>query len=123
MIRLPPRSTLTATLFPCTTLVRSDYRVGARGGITDTIDWSVEGAYGESENVQTIQGYTLQSRWREASLVDSVGGVATCQSGNPDCVPVDLFGLPLWQRSEEHTSELQSLMRLPYSVFYLTQKT
>ncbi len=66
-----------------------DYRVGARGGITDTIDWSVEGAYGESENIQTIQGYTLQSRFREASLSDD--GV-TCQSGNAACVPVDLFG-------------------------------
>ena len=66
-----------------------DYRVGARGGITDTIDWSIEGAYGESENIQTIQGYTLQSRFREASLSDD--GV-TCQSGNADCVPVDLFG-------------------------------
>ncbi|WP_432768827.1 MAG: TonB-dependent receptor [Sphingopyxis sp.] len=66
-----------------------DYRVGARGGITDTIDWNIEGAYGESENIQTIQGYTLQSRFREAAL--SNDGV-TCISGNADCVPVDLFG-------------------------------
>jgi len=66
-----------------------DYRVGARGGITDSIDWSIEGAYGESENIQTIQNYTLQSRFREASL--SNDGV-TCQSGNAACVPVNLFG-------------------------------
>jgi len=66
-----------------------DYRVGARGGITDSIDWNIEGAYGESENIQTIQGYTLQSRFREAAL--SNDGV-TCQSGNADCVPVNLFG-------------------------------
>ncbi len=66
-----------------------DYRVGVRGGITDTIDWSVEGAYGESENIQTIQNYTLQSRFREAAL--SNDGV-TCQSGNANCVPVNLFG-------------------------------
>ncbi|MBJ7499139.1 MAG: TonB-dependent receptor [Sphingopyxis sp.] len=66
-----------------------DYRVGARGGITDTIDWNIEGAYGESENIQSINGYTLQSRFREASLSDD--GV-TCQSGNADCVPVNLFG-------------------------------
>lgn len=66
-----------------------DYRVGARGGITDTIDWNIEGAYGESENIQTIKGYTLQSRFREASLSDD--GV-TCTSGNADCVPVNLFG-------------------------------
>ena len=66
-----------------------DYRVGARGGITDTIDWNIEGSYGESENIQTIKGYTLQSRFREASL--SNDGV-TCQSGNEACVPVNLFG-------------------------------
>ena len=66
-----------------------DYRVGARGGITDSIDWNIEGAYGESENIQTIKGYTLQSRFREASL--SNDGV-TCQSGNANCVPVNLFG-------------------------------
>ncbi len=56
-----------------------DYRVGARGGITDTLDWSIEGAYGESENIQTIKGYTLQSRFRDAAL--SNDGV-TCISGN-----------------------------------------
>lgn len=66
-----------------------DYRVGARGGITDSIDWNVEGAYGESENIQSINGYTLQSRFREAAL--SNDGV-TCQSGNGNCVPVNLFG-------------------------------
>ncbi|WP_256839412.1 TonB-dependent receptor domain-containing protein [Sphingopyxis sp. KK2] len=66
-----------------------DYRVGARGGITDSIDWNIEGAYGESENIQTIKGYTLQSRFREAAL--SNDGV-TCQSGNAACVPVNLFG-------------------------------
>src|SRR3990167_8950787 len=66
-----------------------DYRVGARGGITDTIDWNIEGAYGESENIQTIQGYPLQSRFREAAL--SNDGV-TCISGNTACVPVNLFG-------------------------------
>lgn len=66
-----------------------DYRVGARGGITDTLDWSIEGAYGESENIQTIKGYTLQSRFRDAAL--SNDGV-TCISGNAGCVPVNLFG-------------------------------
>ncbi|WP_332817099.1 TonB-dependent receptor domain-containing protein [Sphingopyxis sp.] len=66
-----------------------DYRVGARGGITDTIDWNIEGAYGESENIQTIQNYTLQSRFREASLANNT---TTCQSGNAACVPVNIFG-------------------------------
>ncbi|KGB53172.1 TonB-dependent receptor precursor [Sphingopyxis sp. LC81] len=66
-----------------------DYRVGARGGITDTIDWNIEGAYGESENIQTIQNYTLQSRFRDASLANNT---TTCQSGNAGCVPVNIFG-------------------------------
>ena len=66
-----------------------DYRIGARGGITDSIDWDISGAYGESENIQTIKNYTLQSRFREASLANST---TACQSGNAACVPVNLFG-------------------------------
>ncbi|MBA4305515.1 MAG: TonB-dependent receptor [Sphingopyxis sp.] len=66
-----------------------DYRIGARGGITDSIDWDLSGAYGESENIQTIKNYTLQSRFREASLANST---TACQSGNAACVPVNLFG-------------------------------
>ncbi|MGB5078588.1 MAG: TonB-dependent receptor, partial [Sphingorhabdus sp.] len=66
-----------------------DYRIGARGGITDSIDWDISGAYGESENIQTIKGYTLQSRFREAALANST---TACQSGNSACVPVNLFG-------------------------------
>ncbi len=69
-----------------------DARIGLRGPLTSTIDWDVSGSYGESENVQEIQNYTLQSRFREGSLVSLVGGVPTCDSGNVDCVPVDIFG-------------------------------
>ncbi len=66
-----------------------DYRVGARGGITDSIDWDLSGSYGESENIQTIKNYTLQSRFREATLANST---TACQSGNSACVPVNIFG-------------------------------
>ncbi|MDX2209247.1 MAG: TonB-dependent receptor [Sphingopyxis sp.] len=66
-----------------------DYRVGARGAISESIDWSIEGAYGESENLETIQNYTLQSRFRAASLADNT---TTCQGGQAGCVPVNLFG-------------------------------
>jgi len=69
-----------------------DTRLGLRGPLTSTIDWDVSGAYGESENVQEVQNYTLQSRFREGSLVNLVNGVPTCQSGNPACVPLDIFG-------------------------------
>jgi len=69
-----------------------DYRVGARGGITDTIDWNLEGAYGESENIQNIQGYTLQSRWRQGSLVNGTLAAPVCQDASNGCVPINLFG-------------------------------
>ena len=66
-----------------------DYRVGARGGITDTLDWNIEGSYGESENIQTIKNYTLQSRFRQAALADNT---TTCQTASNGCVPINLFG-------------------------------
>ena len=66
-----------------------DMRLGARGGITDNIDWDLSGAYGESENLQTIKGYTLQSRFRQASLADNT---TTCQTATNGCVPINLFG-------------------------------
>ncbi|MDK2761844.1 MAG: TonB-dependent receptor [Sphingopyxis sp.] len=69
-----------------------DYRVGVRGGITDTLDWSVEGAYGESENIQTIQGYTLQSRFRQGALVEGTLANPVCQDTSNGCVPVNIFG-------------------------------
>ncbi len=66
-----------------------DYRVGARGGITDSIDWDISGSYGESENLQAIKNYTLQSRFRQAALADNT---TTCQTATNGCVPVNLFG-------------------------------
>jgi len=68
-----------------------DYRLGARGGITDSIDWDVNGAYGESENIQTIKNYTLQSRFRQASLVNGTLANPVCQDTSNACVPVDIF--------------------------------
>ncbi|MFA7586090.1 MAG: TonB-dependent receptor [Novosphingobium sp.] len=69
-----------------------DYRLGLRGGITDSIDWDLSGSYGESEKVQTIKGYTLQSRWRQASLVNGTLANPVCQDPSNGCVPVNLFG-------------------------------
>ena len=66
-----------------------DYRIGARGGITDTIDWDVAGAYGESENVQTQQGYWLNSRVRQALLATNT---STCLTDTNGCVPLNVFG-------------------------------
>src|SRR3546814_2030140 len=92
MIRRPPRSTRTDTLFPYTTLFRSrlDGDLVVQDGVR--LAGQVGGDHGE-------QG-------REAVLV--VGqGVAERSLGG---------------RSEEHTSELQSLMRISYAVFCLKKK-
>jgi outer membrane receptor protein involved in Fe transport len=66
-----------------------DYRMGLRGRITDTINWDVNGSYGESEKLQTIKNYTLQSRFRQAALADNT---TTCTTATNGCVPVNLFG-------------------------------
>src|SRR3546814_6854237 len=120
MIRLPPRSTRTDTLFPYTTLFRSrppDGRaassVGPRydSGVLDKAD----------RNPFVLQdeflGPRLEARRALAgSDADQYGkggavGVVPC-APTLDCC-----------RSEEHTSELQSLMRISYAVFCLKKKT
>src|SRR3546814_6613523 len=103
MIRRPPRSTRTDTLFPYTTLFRS-WR-----GCPDPRSPSCRGA-----------------RWRRTfdRIVTARG---ERHAPVPDCTagpgPVGLRQLrPGHRRSEEHTSELQSLMRISYAVFCLKKK-
>src|SRR3546814_10264806 len=94
MIRRPPRSTRTDTLFPYTTLFRSH-----RGPVRDVVGehgWAVEGAAGR----------------HDPAAADQTDGRL-----HPDD-PVECC----WDRSEEHTSELQSLMRISYAVFCLKKK-
>ncbi|WP_070936182.1 TonB-dependent receptor domain-containing protein [Edaphosphingomonas haloaromaticamans] len=66
-----------------------DYRLGVRGSITDTINFDVAGAYGESENTQTQRGYMLMSRTRDALMATNT---TSCLSGNEGCVPLNIFG-------------------------------
>src|SRR3546814_6873007 len=101
MIRRPPRSTRTDTLFPYTTLFRS-----ARPG----------------------------SRLRSANRRYGRGGGRNRRGSSGTDRRLD-FRFPFWvydtrprvakperKRSEEHTSELQSLMRISYAVFCLKKK-
>jgi outer membrane receptor protein involved in Fe transport len=70
-----------------------DSRIGVRGPLTSTVDWDISGAYGQSENVQNIGGYTLQSRFRAGALVNGTIDNPTCAAvGGVACVPVDIFG-------------------------------
>src|SRR3546814_2655117 len=96
LLRRPPRSTRTDTLFPYTTLVRSARFVPGR---------AVGGIEGDLED---------QARLHLAHRAEPVGGVRV----NP---AVELAQLGVG-RSEEHTSELQSLMRISYAVFCLKKK-
>src|SRR3546814_2337258 len=100
MIRRPPRSTRTDTLFPYTTLFRST--IGNAGRVA--VEW-VAG------QVMPVAINRLQRR-RERGVVPAEVGV------RQDRLAVDDREL----RSEEHTSELQSLMRISYAVFCLKKK-
>src|SRR3546814_3367465 len=100
MRRRPPRSTRTDTLFPYTTLFRSEFechRVGQAGD---------EHAVVVVEQVQVVVG----DRQAEQDLALVVEVVLA-------------LGDQLRMRSEEHTSELQSLMRISYAVCCLKKKS
>src|SRR3546814_16472670 len=99
MIRRPPRSTRTDTLFPYTTLFRS---------------------FGDRRSHRHL--LEPLGEFAEFELFEQ------CRSGRFDAFPE--FGVEqvgggdtLRPRSEEHTSELQSLMRISYAVFCLKKKT
>src|SRR3546814_1362196 len=98
MIRRPPRSTRTDTLFPYTTLFRSLAALGlAAFTVIATLIghpfWTFEGADFQRQLTTALEHLAV------------VGGF-----------------LALTARSEEHTSELQSLMRISYAVFCLKKK-
>src|SRR3546814_7327602 len=93
MIRRPPRSTRTDTLFPYTTLFRSELSNGGMGSRPNN-----------SEE---------QTRPR-----DSERGTVSSESAGRAKAASDIS----LRRSEEHTSELQSLMRISYAVFCLKKK-
>lgn len=81
-VEVGPRiSDYTSTMF--------DVRVGMKGALTSTVDWDINGSYGESENVQAIQNYTLQSRFRQGLLANNT---TTCQNTANGCVPINVFG-------------------------------
>src|SRR3546814_8948643 len=96
MIRRPPRSTRTDTLFPYTTLFRSFGIPEQRQVVQDRI------MFGDPAIVR-------QAGARQFDL----GDVEQPVVGADDAI---------FHRSEEHTSELQSLMRISYAVFCLKKK-
>jgi len=69
-----------------------DYKVGVKFTFLNSLTLDIGGNYGQSENNQVTTGNLRTSRLDDASLASLVGGVATCDSGNSGCVPVNLFG-------------------------------
>src|SRR3546814_5245891 len=100
MIRRPPRSTRTDTLFPYTTLCRSGRKDDARRGLRfDLADLDI--------------------------FARARPGIGALEAVDADDLQPFVLGVRIDRarrrraRSEEHTSELQSLMRISYAVFCL----
>src|SRR3546814_6322683 len=99
MIRLPPRSTRTDTLFPYTTLFRS---------------WT---------GVSTISRILIvEDEWLIAAQLEQVLNDIGFEVLGPVFNVAAALEIIAQNRSEEHTSELQSLMRISYAVFCLKKK-
>src|SRR3546814_5376713 len=112
MIRRPPRSTRTDTLFPYTTLFRSERRLRLPDHLllhraalgVDAIEYG--GQFARLRGVVAEQAFDAQRH-----VLEPAGGIEARRNGEADV------------RSEEHTSELQSLLRISYAVFCLHNKT
>src|SRR3546814_3720252 len=93
MIRRPPRSTRTDTLFPYTTLFRSDSEVEAAI---------------QEQLLELMRDKTVIAIAHRLSTIAMLDRLVVMEAGRV--------------RSEEQTSELQSLMRISYAVFCLKKK-
>src|SRR3546814_4481939 len=111
MMRRPPRSNRTDTLFPYTTLFRSDH-VGHRRAVAAGVAAAALAAAGEPRR-RGLHPRRLQGARRRLLH----GRRAAPAAAGPARLRPLAAG-----RSEEHTSELQSLMRISYAVFCLKKK-
>src|SRR3546814_10316969 len=107
MIRRPPRSTRTATLFPYTTLFRS--QTGDKELADDNSNAQLAAKILEHHLLDRITQYV----WGVSEIAQ-----VTAAAGVSASTPHQAIA----SRSEEHTSELQSLMRISYAVFCMKKK-
>src|SRR3546814_3049409 len=125
MIRRPPRSTRTDTLFPYTTLFRS------RGDFLRAIAL-LEQAVQVAPAEPTINEHLGDAYWRIGRKYEARYSWRAAMVGAEDRSILDRLrrkidfgpgpGDGFKPRSEEHTSELQSLMRISYAVFCLKKQ-
>src|SRR3546814_5756566 len=106
MIRLPPRSTRTDTLFPYTTLFRSISK-------SRSPSISIPKA---ARSITAQEKAMLSNLNKGLALALAVAVLGGCATSKEKLLPHGD------SRSEEHTSELQSLMRISYAVFCLKKK-
>src|SRR3546814_10609648 len=120
MIRRPPRSPRTDTLFPYTTLFRS---ISDRAGGVRSSTTRLEGG-GGVKSVQNSTDDVVTGCGMLTSIAMPARIRAARAGGSDHVVPsTSSRSAPrLAHRSEEHTSELQSLMRISYAVFCLKKK-
>src|SRR3546814_8401598 len=104
MIRRPPRSTRTDTLFPYTTLFRSQRAFAPRCPGSSTRPHVARTRSAGMSSISAVARRSIQVRHGDKGL----------QFASTAMHPSS--------RSEEHTSELQSLMRISYAVFCLNKK-
>src|SRR3546814_9476075 len=127
MIRRPPRSTRPDTLFPYTTLFRS--LLALKSDVSDDIflgriedrpclelvELAGDGGHALDRARRDRDGLLLRLRRSRLAAIEPLTEPAFCT------VKV-IAGIGPLDRSEEHTSELQSLMRISYAVFCLKKK-
>src|SRR3546814_1715049 len=129
MIRRPPRSTRTDTLFPYTTLFRSGIAVGRDRGLQQVHELRrigvhflaealpVKPAHRKRDHLLVERKFVPVGRrqlQRGVTLARNLGRHAGEQIVDQRAAEAD--------RSEEHTSELQSLMRISYAICCLKTK-
>src|SRR3546814_5849361 len=120
MIRRPPRSTRTDTLFPYTTLFRSPQsarRLCAVLQIARVPQLDRHALPDGADHRHQSPSAALGLRGAQPQGAAGIGALVRGRAGAGRGVSA---GDP---RSEEHTSELQSLMRISYAVFFLNKKT
>src|SRR3546814_8310764 len=103
--RRPPRSTRTDTLFPYTTLFRSSHMIGIRIACLRSLGCAL-----------------LFALALPAMALQDPGNAGQEPVGANEARTLDAVTVTGTRRSEEHTSELQSLMRISYAVFCLKKK-
>src|SRR3546814_3453242 len=118
MIRRPPRSTRTYTLFPYTTLFRSANAI-VECALASTHATEVETQSGEAAALKC-----LIKRLGNAVVHGAAALGMGVQNHGDWCAGTRSGAEAAFKtaRSEEHTSELQSLMRISYAVFCLKKK-